>query len=1143
VERLSLGAADLAAHYEVVVVGSGYGGAIAACRLSRAGRSVALLERGRELHPGEYPSRLHEAAARMQATGPGPGPIDQVGDPRNLYWLHRAGDVNVLTGCGLGGTSLVNAGVSLEPDPDVLDDPRWPTALRVGGRRTLDDGFRAARHMLAPEPYPDDHPRLAKTAALQLAAGARVVARTPVNVTFRSGTNAAGVHQSACVGCGDCVTGCNFGAKNTVLMNYLPDAHAHGARIFTELDVRHVEPGPEGTGWIVRARPLGRGRDFASHDATIAVAADVVVLAAGTMGTAGILLRSRARGLPMSDQVGHHFTGNGDVLGFSQRRRTVVHGIGSGARTPEPSAPAGPCITSMIDHRDEPAGDGVVIEDAVIPGLLAEIVAAELATQFGARGESGPERLRAGLAAVASFLQGGRTGATEHLQPLLLMGRDDGRGRLVLRGDHVGIEWPGVGSSDYLRRATATLERAARRGGGTFVADPFSSGLFHDSPLTVHPLGGCIMADDAGRGVVDHRGRVFSGATGHRVHEDLIVTDGSIVPLPLGVNPLLTISALAERSMAILCAERGWSPGAPRTGPSPAPARSGGVPTGPGLRFTERMAGWWAEGPPDGGGALAPYLDAASRGERTGTGRLEFVLTLTSTEIDRVIARTDVPMEATGTVTAPRLSPTPLTVDGGTFLLLVSDDPDPAVRHMRYRLPLVAASGERYFLDGFKTVAPGALDELWGATTTLYVTLHATDSSGPVLGRGVLRLTPRDFARQLRTVEVTGPVGTAERLRIESGFARAFAGPLAHDYGSAVHRTTSFNPAGTPRRRRELDAPEPEIHGYRTPDGLDLRLTRYRGGTSGPVLLSHGMGNRLTWSLDTVDVTLVEFLVAHGYDVWLQDWRSSTLLDTSLTQFNGDQVARHDHPSAAAAVARLSGKDELHVVAHCVGSITWVMSTLAGHVDPTSLFCSAAAAHPIAPALTRMKVGFRLGEILHRLGVRILTTDSDTGESWSERLMDQVLRLYPLPGDEECDQAVCRRVAFIYGNAVRHANINPATHEALHELFGPTNLTMMDHLSTMARARAVRTVTGADRYLPHLERLRRPVTVASGDNNRVWLPASTARTYDLLVDRFGPGPFRRIVYEGYGHQDVFNGATAVRDTFPSVVEHLRRAGA
>jgi cholesterol oxidase len=320
---------------------------------------------------------------------------------------------------------------------------------------------------------------------------------------------------------------------------------------------------------------------------------------------------------------------------------------------------------------------------------------------------------------------------------------------------------------------------------------------------------------------------------------------------------------------------------------------------------------------------------------------------------------------------------------------------------------------------------------------------------------------------------------------------------------------------------------------------VTLRLVRYRGGSSAPVLLSHGMGNSLTWSLDTVEVTLVEYLVANGYDVWLQEWRSSTLLSTARTQFDADQVATFDYPAAAALVATETGRSDLHVVAHCVGSLTWLMSTLSAAVDPSSMLCSAVGAHPVAPTLTRLKVGLHLGEILHGMGVRMLTTSSFANESFLEQIFDRELRLYPIPRDEECDQAVCRRVAFIYGNAVHHPNLDPATHAALHELFGPTNMTMMNHLSLMARAEEVRGVGGQDEYLPHLDRLRRPIGFLSGARNLVWLPESTERTFDLLVNEFGPEDYHRKVIDDYGHQDVFNGANAVRDTFPMVLEHLR----
>ena len=228
-DRLAGPLNELAEHYDVIVVGSGYGGSIAACRLSRAGRSVALFERGREMLPGEYPSTMAEALCHLQTSGPGLGPVRQMGDKRNLYWFHTGGAMNVFSGCGLGGTSLVNANVSLRPDVQVFADVRWPAPLRDDVDGALADGYAAAISMLEPTTYPENLPRLPKIDALRVAAGGKPVNLTPVNVTFCAGNNRSGVYRQACVGCGGCVTGCNFAAKNTVLMNYLPDAHAHGA--------------------------------------------------------------------------------------------------------------------------------------------------------------------------------------------------------------------------------------------------------------------------------------------------------------------------------------------------------------------------------------------------------------------------------------------------------------------------------------------------------------------------------------------------------------------------------------------------------------------------------------------------------------------------------------------------------------------------------------------------------------------------------------------------------------------------------------------------------------------------------------------------------------------------------------------------
>ena len=124
--RLSSSIANLKEHYQIVVIGSGYGGGIAASRLSRAGQEVCVLERGREIHPGEYPNNEIEAARETQLNLE----IEHIGSRTALYDYHVNDDMTILVGCGLGGTSLINANVAIRPDRRVFDDPCWPKALR-----------------------------------------------------------------------------------------------------------------------------------------------------------------------------------------------------------------------------------------------------------------------------------------------------------------------------------------------------------------------------------------------------------------------------------------------------------------------------------------------------------------------------------------------------------------------------------------------------------------------------------------------------------------------------------------------------------------------------------------------------------------------------------------------------------------------------------------------------------------------------------------------------------------------------------------------------------------------------------------------------------------------------------------------------
>jgi cholesterol oxidase len=487
-ERISSRPGQIRQRYEVVVVGSGYGGAIMASRLARAGRDVCLVERGAEMVPGEFPDSSVGAVDDFQVHTQS----FDVGARSALYELHVDEDINVFKGCGLGGTSLVNANVALPPDDRVFDDERWPAGLR-DDVESVRSGMARARRMLGSTPYPEDQQPLARTEMLRRQADALglEVQLPPLNITFEAGVNEAGVEQPACTGCGDCVTGCNVGAKNTLLMNYLPDAHRWGASIFTGVDVLWVERSDDT--WAVRYHLLDAGRRRFGEDA-LTVCGDLVVLAAGCLGSTEILLRSARRGLSVSDQLGHGFSGNGDVLAFAFDCDGEVNGVGWGHETDPDRPPVGPTITGLIDGRPGRALEhGVTIEDGAIPGALAPF----LPTGF-ALAEKDPDdpasRLLRVQQAAAALLGGAYRGPVSRTQTFLAMGHEETSGVLHLEDDRLRIRWPGVGAQPLFQRVDEMLEQAAEGVGGTYVPNPLWHEIEQQPLITVHPLGAARWA-------------------------------------------------------------------------------------------------------------------------------------------------------------------------------------------------------------------------------------------------------------------------------------------------------------------------------------------------------------------------------------------------------------------------------------------------------------------------------------------------------------------------------------------------------------------------------------------------------------------------------------------------------------------------
>ncbi|WP_248795245.1 GMC family oxidoreductase N-terminal domain-containing protein [Pseudomonas sp. MWU13-2105] len=1144
--RISTSISEIKERYDVIVIGSGYGGGIAASRLARAGKSVCLLERGREIQPGEYPNTMVAATEELQVHDPD----GHIGSRTGLFDLHVNAQQNVVVGCGLGGTSLINANVSLEPEPGVFDDPRWPRAVREHRDTLLAEGYARAREMLKPNPYPASGPKLAKLDANRKSADfleeKAHFYTPPINVTFDklpNNLNHVGVEQLPCNQCGDCVSGCNNKAKNTTLMNYLPDAWNHGAEIFCQAEVRHLER--DGDGWIVHFQYLDSGREKFSAP-TLFVKANIVVVSAGTLGSTEILLRSRSKGVPMSDQLGEHMSGNGDILGFGHNCEQTINGIGFGAHSAKEMEPVGPCITSIIDMRTE--GDWrsrMVIEEGSIPGALGRPMVPAMAGFAGMIGEATDKGVSAELHYKAreleSFLRGPYYGALHNMQTYLIMSHDDGKGRMLLDDrDQLRIDWPGVGEQENFKLGNERLHQSTKALGGVWVPNPIWTKLLKHSIVSVHPLGGCVMGEDAGQGVVNHKGQVFSGTHGNAVYPGLYVTDGAVIPTSLAVNPLLTISAVSERNMGLLAADRGWIidyrlPSAPRKPVAPPTL---------GVQFTETMKGYFSRDFTQPQGTdLARYQAAARSGEAQNSP-IEFTLTITANDLNRLIKEPEHAATLVGTLNAPALSPYPLTASNGVFNLFEQYQEQVGVRHMNYDMKLTAEDGRDYYFSAFKTVPEdnGVLN-IWPDTSTLYVTLYqGADKSGAVIGSGVMHIQPADFAKQMTTMKVLNARNERERIEALARFGKFFAGILWDSYGGVFAGDIYFNPDAPPRHKRPLDAPVPSVHFFETEDKVQLRLTRYQAGSKGPVMLVHGLGvGSNIFSTDTIQTNLLEYLCKHDYDVWLLDLRVSILLPASKHEWNGDQIAEYDYKAAIAQIRQATGALDVQCVVHCYGATTFFMSLLAGLQDVRSVVCSQIAADTVVATATGIKAGLHLPGMLDAVGIKSLTAYADSKESWFNKLYDKALNVYArIEAQGYCTNPVCHRITFMYASLYRHDTLNETLHDNLHELFGQSNIQTFEHLALICRKGHLVDFKGNDVYMPHFNRLQLPICFISGADNQCYLPESTEKTYDRLVDLHGPELFSRHVVPGYGHIDCMFGKSAVVDVYPLILEHLEK---
>ena len=388
-------------------------------------------------------------------------------------------------------------------------------------------------------------------------------------------------------------------------------------------------------------------------------------------------------------------------------------------------------------------------------------------------------------------------------------------------------------------------------------------------------------------------------------------------------------------------------------------------------------------------------------------------------------------------------------------------------------------------------------------------------------------------------MKITHAGSEAERREEMAKFDAFFGKTIFTVYGEVLAGDSAFNPHAPPRKQRSLRAPVPQLHTFKALDDVPLVLTRYRGGTKGPVVLAHGLGvSSRIFSTDTIETNLAEYLVGHGYDVWLLDFRVSTALPTSLMRSTADDVANFDYPAAIAKVKKETAAETVQMVVHCYGSTTFFMSMLAGLQGVRSIVCSQISNNVIAVPATQAKSALHLPNVLERLGFPSLTAYVDRNADWKDKLFDAALKWYPLEFKEHCNNPVCHRITFLYSLLYEHAQLNEATHEALHEMFGIANIGALEHLALLVRKKHLVDAKGDEVYMPHLERLKLPICFIHGAENQCYLPVSTEITYNALRDANGNDLYTRHVIPGYGHIDCIFGKSAAQDVYPYMLEHL-----